>query len=680
MFLITGSGIGTISAQTIPGNIEFSSIKVDELSDQQVRQFMARAKSMGMSMQELEAEAIKRGMPYSEVAKLRQRIQEMDKTSDRPARNQTDRSRRVTDEDFLSFKETDSLWIELPDTILKVFGYDLFRRENLSFEPSLNIPTPSNYRLGAGDALLVEVWGASQQSYDLTVSPEGQIRISNLGPITVSGLTVEKASELIIQRLSTIYSGLRGANANTFAQVSVGNVRSIKVTIAGDAYMPGTFTLPAFATAFNALYLAGGPSERGSFRDIRIIRGGSEIARLDLYDFLVKGETSLNLRLQDEDLIFVGPYRNQAALSGEVIRPAIYELKENETLADLIAYAGGFTASAYTKRLQVDRKTDSRRKLLNVENELYSSFLMKAGDEIEVGEILELYENRVSIQGAVHREGYYSLTEGMTVKKLIQQAEGLREDAFTFRAALYRQKDNLEIQVIDLNLHEIMQNTAPDVVLQKEDLLMVSSVLELQQERKVQIIGEVQQPAEFPWAEGITLGEVIRLAGGLNDAASLARVEVARRINNRTATTPSLATSEIFSFPLDANLTLKDQAASFVLQPFDMIFVRRSPAYQTQQLVQVNGEVVFPGSYAVSGKREYISDLINVQVVFPNKPISPVQHLYVALKNLPPTGAGIWKHSKKAAWNSLLRWRTQYFNTLASTWKEFSKNQNLITT
>ncbi len=593
--------------QPDPSQVDFRTIKVEELSDNQVKQFITRAQDSGMSMQELEIEAISRGMPYSEVQKLRQRIEQIQQRQG--TRDERTDIRRTIGDDLIS---TPLHLDTLEDTVktLNVFGYRLFRRDNLSFEPSLNIPTPRNYTLGPGDELQVEVWGASQQSYTLPVSPEGQVRISNLGPIQVSGLTIEEASELIIQRLSVIYSGLRGANPNTFAQVTLGNVRSINVTIAGDAFMPGTFTLPAFATAFNALYMAGGPSERGSFRDIRIVRENEQIAHLDLYDFLLKGETKLNIRLRDEDLIFIGPYNNRATIEGEVIRPAIYELKPGETLADLIEFAGGFSSSAYTRRLQVDRKTDSQRQMLNVEKELYSSFLMRPGDQLIVGEILEKYENRVSIRGAVYREGDFALTDEMTVKSLMEQAEGLREDAFMNRAALYRLQDNMELEVVDLNLTAILNGTAPDITLQREDLLMISSILELQQERTVRIMGEVQEPGSFPWAQNLTLGEVIRKADGLTDAASLARVEVARRVSDRMALQSGASTSEVFSFPLDQHLKLTDEAASFQLQPFDLVFVRRSPGYQTQQLVEVRGEVAFPGSYAISRKNERISDLV----------------------------------------------------------------------
>jgi protein involved in polysaccharide export with SLBB domain len=606
--LLAANTFTLFSQQSPPGQFDFRTVKVDELQDSQIRQLVNRAGSEGMSLRELEALALSRGMPHNEVIRLRERIsllEAQEELQDRPGLP----GRRVTTEIPLPFRLIDELFEPVDE--IRVFGYDLFRRESLSFEPSLNIPTPANYQLGPGDEIIIEVWGASQQSYRPVVTPEGHINISNIGPVMVSGMTVEKASELIKSRLSGIYSGMRAANPNTWAQVSLGNVRSIKVTVSGDAYMPGTYTLPAFATAFNALYYAGGPSDRGSFREIRIIRQGQTLTAIDLYDFLLKGETKLNIRLQDEDLIFIGPTRHQVTISGEVKRPAIYELRENETLADLVGYCGGFSSMAYSRRLQVDRKTDSQRRLLSVESDIFSSFLMQNGDMIEVGEILERYENRVTIQGAVFREGQYGLTEGMTLKELIAKSEGLREDAFTSRVAIYRLLDNLETEVLEYNLQQLVENTNLDVLLRREDMVVISSVLDLQEERTIGIMGEVREPGTFPYARNITLGEMIRTAGGLTDAASLSRVEVARRVVNKNADRPGEQVSRVYSFPLDALLSMEDKASSFILEPFDMVFVRRSPGYREQVIAQVQGEVNFPGSYAITSKTERISDLLS---------------------------------------------------------------------
>lgn len=600
-----------INAQQLNINqIDFSSIKVDDLSDAQVKQFIGRAKSTGMSMQELEGEAISRGMQYSEVLKLRERIREIESGQSTTTSNPIETDTRDTDSNISQRKDLKENTTSEEEETLKVFGYDLFQREKLTFEPSLNIPTPQNYQIGAGDELIIDVWGASQSQARLKVNPEGQINIPNLGPVNVGGQTIEKASKLIINRLSTIYSGLKGSTPNTYAQVSIGNVRSIKVTIAGDAYMPGTYTLPSFATVFNALYLAGGPNHKGSFREIRVVRSGKVFQNIDLYEFLLKGETELNIRLQDEDLIFIDPYKNHVKLTGEVIRPAIYEMKQGETLEDIVEYAGGFTARAYNKHLVVNRKTDSQRKLLNVDKELFSSFMISNGDEIMVGEILERFENRVTIKGAVFREGEYALTDGMTITDLINKAEGLREDAFTSRASIYRLLDNLEVEVIDVDLKSILENPATDLQLKREDLLVISSILELKQERTVNINGEVQNPGSFPYADNISLGELIRKAGGLKHSASLAVVEVARRVQNRTATESGEMISEVFNFPIDENLSINDEGSSFKLQPFDIVFVRTSPGYKKQELAKAEGEFVFPGNYAIARKGDRISDLV----------------------------------------------------------------------
>lgn len=597
----------THAQQSELAKVDFSTIKVDKLTDAQIRQFVDRAKSTGMTMQQLEAQAISRGMPYSEVLKLRERIVSLDTLSEK-TEDQSTKNTRETDQktDSKIFEE------EVKDSEDKIqfFGYDLFQQKQLTFEPSLSIPTPQNYQLSAGDELLIEVWGASQSSFQLKINPEGQVIIPNLGPIQINGLTVEKASSLIISKLSTIYSGLKGNSPNTFAQISLGNLRSIKVTITGDVFMPGTFTLPSLATVFNALYIAGGPNIKGSFREIKVMRNAIEIANIDLYEFLLKGKTSLNIRLHDEDVIFVSPTQNRVTFTGEVHRPAVYETKNSETLSDLIDFAGGFSPKAYWKNLVVNRKTDSQRKLLNVEKDLFSSFLISNGDSIQVGEILERYENRVTIQGAVFREGEYALSDGLTISKLVKHAEGLREDAFTNRVAIYRLDNNLEINVIDVNLKRILNGEDEDITLQREDLVIISSQLDLKQERTVSINGEVQKSGIYPYAHSLTLGELIRNAGGFNEAASLARINVARRVQDRTALISDDIITKIFTFALDENLSIGDQGSSFILEPFDMVFVRPSPGYKKQILATTEGELVFPGSYPIISKDERISDLV----------------------------------------------------------------------
>ena len=582
---------------------DLSQVKVDELSDNQVREFMRQAEQVGMTEAELESEAISRGMPYSEILKLRSRIEELEE-EERAA------EARERDEREAAVDPPDTLRPDVPDAELRTFGRELFRTEELTFEPSLNIPTPKNYVLGPGDQILINVWGASRQNYSERVQPGGYIQLENLGNIQVNGLTIEEASTLIIQRLGAIYSGLISSEPNTFAHVTLGDIRSIQVTITGEAFMPGTYTLPSLASVFNALYLAGGPGEKGSFRDIRVIRENETVASIDLYDFLAGGDMSGNIRLKDEDLIYVGTYNNRIRLEGEVKHPALFELKDGETLEELVDYAGGFSERAYTHRVKIIRKTDRQQEILDVEQPLYGSVVMHSGDEVRVDAVLDRFENLVTVQGAVFRPGRFAYRDGMTLTDLVELADGLREDAFMNRASIYREQENRRTEVISVDLNRIYNGDAEDPVLQPHDLVSISSIFELEENFTVQIQGHVRKDSIFPYTEGITLGELIREAGGLRESASLARVEVARRISDPEATTPGEQTAEVFSFPLGKDLALEDEASSFELHPFDIVFVRRSPNYFTQQLVTIEGEVAFPGTYAIEKKGERITDLI----------------------------------------------------------------------
>jgi protein involved in polysaccharide export with SLBB domain len=590
--------------------VDFKSIKVDNLSDAQIKQLLERAKSTNMSFQQLEAEAMSRGLPYSEAVKLRARVAEIEKGARVSDNSSVENERLFQKSEFLGTKK------EIPELIdekqtLRVYGHEFFNRTNLSFEPNINVPTPQKYVLGSGDQIIIEVWGASQQRYAVTISPDGFVSIPNLGVVLLNGLTIEKASQLIVSRLSTIYSGLRGPNPNTFANVSLGQIRSISVTIIGDIYQPGNYTLPALASAFNAIFLAGGPNEIGSFRNIRLIRNGDVVAELDLYEFFAKGQNVANVRLQDDDIIFVPTYNNHVIFDGEVKRPAIYELKNSETLSDLVSISGGFSAKGYSQRLKIFRKTTSQQKILDVEESLFSSFLMQNGDSIQVERVLDRFENLVTIQGAVFREGEYAYRDGLTLTKLIELADGLREDAFMSRASIYREMENLKVEVIPVDLNLFLSGNSEDILLKSNDLVFINSIFELEDTYTIQIFGEVADPKVYKYSENITLGELVRIAGGLKSSASLARVEVARRIQNPKALKSSAQTADVFTFPLDKQLNLTDEGASFVLNPFDMVFVRKSPDYVPQVSVKVEGQVNFPGEYVITKRNERISDLIN---------------------------------------------------------------------
>ncbi|MFW5821411.1 MAG: SLBB domain-containing protein, partial [Bacteroidota bacterium] len=492
---------------------------------------------------------------------------------------------------------------------LGVFGQRLFKQKNLSFAPNLNIPTPKDYVLGPGDEILIEVYGASQESYALTINPEGWVRINNLGPVRLSGLTIEKARERLKNRLSNIYSGMKGSDPNTFAEIALGNLRSISVNVTGEVNMPGSYTLPSFATVFNALYLAAGPNENGSFRKIKLVRENDVIARVDLYDFLLSGIAKNNIRLQDQDIVFVEAYDSRVSLKGEVKRPAIYEIIQDESLADLIGYAGGFSENAFRGKLTLTRNTPVQKKIIDVNIQEYASTPVQNGDIILVGKILSRFENRVSVKGAVYREGDYQLREGMTLAGLIEKAQGLSKDVYLPQASLYRLQENMKMSVIPVDLEAVITGQT-QIDLQAEDMLYVSSIFELEEELSLKISGEVQKEGEYPFYEGVNLGELIRMAGGLKESASLARLEVARRLKNREAIEKESRIAEVFTLQLPANLSLSSEAMSFKLEPNDVIFIRRSPGYEVQQLVSVEGEISFPGKYSLANNRERLSDLI----------------------------------------------------------------------
>jgi len=598
---------------------DLSKIKVDEISDEQIQIIVEKSKSSGYTQQQMEAAALAKGMSQTELAKLRKRMNSV-QTGGAAKMNNTsgDRSRTVTinkegDLDLFDLLN-DSLKMDHVETVdprSRIFGFSLFNSANLSFEPSVNIPSPVDYQLGPGDELLIDIWGASQQNYQLKISPDGFIIIDNIGPVAVSGLTIEAASSKLVNRLTSIYSGLKGPNPNTFAQVSLGNLRSIKVVILGEVNLPGSYTLSSFSTAFNALYLSGGPNINGSLRDIEIIRNNKLISKLDVYDFLLNGDKSIDLRLNDQDIVKVNPYSTRVKLSGEVKRPAIYEMKSAEYLIDLIDFAGGFSDKAYTHRIKIYRSTSREKQLLDVPSTDFPLFSLENGDSLVVEPILSRFENRVEIRGAVFRSGEYSLTEGLTLLELLDKADGLRGDAFLSRAIIYRTRPDFTIETISVDISALIDGKSEDILLKREDIVFVSSIFDLKEEYFVQIDGEVQEPGNYPFTYNSSLEDVIIMAGGLQESAYLAKIEIARRVKDNMSTTSSIKVAEIYNFPISKDLRLSDSASLFKLEPFDRVFVRRSPGYVAQASVRVDGEVTFPGEYSIASKEERISDLIN---------------------------------------------------------------------
>jgi len=623
--------------------IDLSTVKVDQLTDDQIKKIVQKAESLGMTEDQMEAMATAKGMSQEELQKFKERVSKLNlnqnlqkPTSGRIANN---RNRQVITKQQAQQKfQNQQLQQNLPnnqlipqadtsklfeainqpqvDTTLenlkkRIFGYSLFFNKQLTFEPSINIPTPKDYQLGPGDEVLIDIWGASQQNYDLTISPDGAIVIDNVGPIYINGLTIEKASTKILGRLSTIYAGMLGAHPNTFGQITLGNLRSIMVSVVGEINSPGTYTVPSLATVFNALYLSNGPTINGSMRNIQVYRDNKLLTTLDIYDFLVKGDQKNNVRLQDQDIIMIKPYIKRVDLIGEVKIPALFEIKENETLNDLIQFSGGFSQKAYSYRLKIQRNTERQHKIIDVTIDLFNLTKLENGDQIKVEPIIERFENRVEVDGAVFRPGQYELTEGMTVKNLITKAEGLREDAFLSRAILYRLDDNLTVQSISIDLKSLLNSDTAKILLKKDDFLKIFSIFDLREQYILQIDGEVLKPDKYPYVKETTLSDIIAVAGGFKESASQARIEIARRIKNITAQTSSDKIADVFQFNVSKELNLSDSASKFVLEPFDRIFVRRSPGYEIQTIAVIKGEVNFPGAYSILTKDEKISDLIN---------------------------------------------------------------------
>jgi protein involved in polysaccharide export with SLBB domain len=598
-------GIAGSAQVTDVMNQDLSQIKIEELTDDQILQIRQRAEESGLTESQMKALMISRGFPPNEINKLEQRLKQID--SGLSTEQIKDRSRQ---QDTTLTPEAMEPIIEFePGPESRIFGYDLFRNRNLTFEPSLNIPTPHDYQVGPGDQLIIDIWGASQQNYQLQVTPEGNIHIEDLGPIQVSGLTMDQASDRIISRLKTMYAGLSGPNRNTYAQITLGNTRSINVHLLGEVNVPGTYTLSSFATVFNALYASGGPTINGSFRNVELIRNNAVVAVLDIYDFLMYGKQDNNIRLEDQDVIKVNPYVSRVDLTGEVKRPGLYELTRDENMDDALLYSGGFSDKAYQKTLTVYRNTDTEREILNVNKEDFGTFSMQDGDSIPVAPILKRFENRITINGAVYRPGEYSLSDGLTLNELISRAEGLREDAFLNRALIYRTREDLSLEIIPVNLRAIINNET-SFTLVKEDVVSVASIFDLREDYFVEINGEINHEGIFPYMENTSLEDIIVMAGGLKESASLAKVEVARRIKSGDVESISGKISEIFYFNIDKELHISPDASIFTLQPFDQVFIRKSPGYEEARSLRVEGEVLYPGTYVLSSKSERISDLI----------------------------------------------------------------------
>ncbi|WP_373493788.1 SLBB domain-containing protein [Aquiflexum sp.] len=587
---------------------DIQNLKVDNLSDAQIEQLLKRAESSGMSEQQLESMARERGMPATEVTKLRARINQIRNKGGLDSKapsSQTFQNRQWIQEDFWGDDEIEKE-IPLTEEEEKIFGYSLFRNSKLTFTPNLNIPTPKNYILGSGDQLLIDIYGASQFFYDLNINSEGMVFIENVGPINLAGLSVEAATSRLKNALGNIYSGLRGSSPNTFMQLRVGNIRSIQISMVGEVFTPGNYTLSSFASVFNALYAAGGIKQNGSFRNIRVYRNSKMVAEMDIYDFLVNGNQSANIRLEDNDVVLIPPIEKRVEISGPVRRPGLFEMKSDENLDNLITFAGGFESSAYTGVATVFRTTEKEFKVENIDRQNFVSFVPKEGDRFIFGELLERYENRVQASGALMRPGTFALEQGMGVKDLVKRAEGLRDDAFMNRASLYRTRPDFSLEIVSINISAILNGEEDDIVLQREDVLNIPSIYDLREEFYVIISGEVNKPGAFAFGENMKVADLVLRAGGFKESATSAQIEIARRVKDDV----SGKLAEIFHIDIDRNLKITGDNADMVLTPFDHVIVRRSLGFQRERLVRVEGEVFFPGEYSIAHANERVSDLL----------------------------------------------------------------------
>jgi protein involved in polysaccharide export with SLBB domain len=610
--------VPSIQAQNF-NSIDINTVNVSELSDEQIRQADREIRDRGLTLQQFEQLAVAQGASRLQVTQLIQRIRSLRTSSgtDTTENGGEARSEMIPIAESDTYREQvnrPQVQTQRNDS-LKVFGMDLFDQISVSFEPSLNVPTPVDYVLGAGDELVIDIWGAAEQTYRLTVSPEGTIRIPNLSPIQVNGLQMNDAERRILNRLTDIYSGLRPNNpdqGNTFAQVTLGNVRSIKVTVIGEVTRPGTYTVSSLATAFNALYAAGGPARNGTFRAIQIIRGREIVETLDLYDFLVTGNQESNIRLRDQDVIKVDPYANRVHVWGETKRKGFFETLEGETLADLLSFAAGFSDEAYTRTLTLEGMTPEMRRVTTVRYPEESGIEIRNGDKLRVGKIMDRFTNRVEILGAVYRPGTYEYTDGMTLYDLITQADGPLEEAFMNRAVIERVKENREPEILSFSVQRLLEDPAGyDIPLRPDDVVRISNIFDLQEEFTIRVRGAVLNDTTFIYSENITLEDAILKANGFRDNAATYRIEVARRVTDDTVEMNRMnRIAEVLRFEVDQNLGFSDEDAAFELMPFDQVYVRTRPNYEVQQTVRVEGEVEFPGVYVLPSRTTRLSDII----------------------------------------------------------------------
>jgi len=591
---------------------------VKDLTDAQIKQLLNEVTKMGMTMEEAAQMARLRGASETQIKDLMGRILEMNLTKEKEQDSTKQGSRlkaqgsgkdqglRSKNEGLTKKekKEVDSTAVER-----KIFGFDLFNNENLTFEPSINIQTPREYIIGIGDEFIINVWGASEALYQSKVDKNGAIQIPQIGPIYVNGLTYEVAESLIRKRLISIHNGLGGSNPNTYAIINLGGLRSIQITIVGEVMTPGTFTLPATATLFNALYQSGGPNKNGSFRDIRLIRKGEILKHIDIYNFLVNADPSDNIPLRDQDVVFIPTFDKRVIVGGEFIRTGLFEMKGEETLAELIRFSGGFTDKAFKSRVFVHRRAAAEMEVKDVETAFFNQYVMQGGDSVTAGPILERYANRVKIGGAVFRPGSYELSVGMTLQDLIKKAEGLMEDAFLNRGQIFRLKENNDTLAVAFNVADVVAGKET-ILLRREDSVSIKTAMELREKYYVEIKGEVNDPGKKSYYDNMTVQDLIYLAGGFKESADVNVIEIGRRLSQDESTILNDSLGHVITVSITRDLKPGADDSRFILHPFDVVSVRKAQGFRDQGSVAITGEVLYDGYYSIKNRKNRISDLI----------------------------------------------------------------------
>lgn len=613
-------------------------VSAQKMSDDQVIDYVMAAQEKGESQQQIAKDLLRKGVTMDQVNRIKRKMENQKATGVGATMTEKERTRKAPNKngavELQSTKEEkgkmntaereemmgEELDFLFPDSTLmfmaeekkkkEIFGHRIFQNKDVAFEASYNLPTPANYKLGSGDEVVIDIWGASQSTIQETISPDGNIYVENLGPVHLSGLTVTQANNYLKKQLGQIYSSISGDEPESNIRLSLAQNRTIQVHVMGEVENPGTYAMSSFATIFNALYQAGGVNEVGTLREVKVFRNDKMVATYDVYDFILNGNSDMGIRLEDNDVVSVDAYKNLVSVTGNVKRPMYYEVLDNETLEQLMKYAGGFAGNAYKEDVRLIRNGKREREIYTLNTTEQQSFILADGDSVSVDSIMPSFANMVEVKGAVYRPGQFQMDGRVnTVKQLIECAGGLKDDAFMNRAILNRRNPNNTMENLAINLDDLMSGKAADVALRKNDVLLVPSLFDVQEVQTVTIFGEVAFPGTYEYVENMSVEDFIVNAGGLTEAASTAKVDVARRVKNSRATSASDTISHMYSFAISDGLIVEGNP-NFTLMPFDEVYVRKSPGYFKQENVVIEGEVLFNGTYALEKKNQRLSELV----------------------------------------------------------------------